>query len=123
VWVRYVLLPIASVVAVVRVEVTPAMAPAPRADAALSRGFFADLRTHELEMRDRAAQDFPTDPWSRDDAFHAYEGGRMEDLAKKRRAPMTDVLAAVDDGMRSMHGRRDADMTPFVPPCHPRPDY
>ena len=56
--------------------------------------------------------------------LHPKEGmGRMEDLAKKRRAPMTDVLAAVDDGMRAMHGRRDANMTPFVPPCHPRPDY
>ena len=104
--------------------VTAAEPPsAPAADAGLKRDIFSAFRAKEAENREKAANDFPTDPWSSDDAFHAYEDDRAQELCKKYHASKTDVLAALDDGMRNEHAHGNRPMLPTVPPCHPRAIY
>jgi len=115
--------PIVCLLAVARAGSAPASLPSPRADDALKRTLFKDLRGREPELRQKAAQDFPTDPWSRDDAFHAFEADRAEELARKQHVALTDVLAALDDGIRDEHSRGDMTLTATVPPCHPRAIY
>jgi len=120
---RFLPLFVVCVIAIGRAATAPEPPSAPPADAALKRDIFAGFRAKEAENREKAANDFPTDPWSSDDAFHAYEDDRAQELTKKYHTSKTDVLAALDDGMREAHARGNRPMIPTVPPCHPRAIY
>ena len=115
--------PLVCAVATLRVLLAHAPAAAPRADEATKRLAFLEMRTHERDMRRDAAQDFPTDPWSQDDAFHAYEMERARNFAGKHHIALTDVVDALDTGMRAQRARGDKSMIATVPPCHPRAIY
>ena len=115
--------PLVCAVATVRVLLAHPPAAAARADETAKRQAFLEMRTHEPEMRRQAAQDFPTDPWSQDDAFHAYEMDRARTFADKHHTALTDVWAALDAGMRAQRARGDKSMIASVPPCHPRAIY
>jgi hypothetical protein len=108
-------------VAIGRVASASAPPSAPAATEAQKRAAFADLAAHEGDMRRRAAKDFPSDLWSQDDAFHAYERARARTFASSHAIRLGDVLAGFDDGMRrsAAHARLIA----TVPPCHPRLIY
>jgi hypothetical protein len=120
---RLALFPLVCAVALGRALLTPAPPPRDRASDAVKREAFADFRTHERESRRKAAHDFPTDPWSEDDAFHAYESDRARAFADKHHVTKTDVFDALDEGMRAQHARGDKTMLATVPPCHPRAIY
>lgn len=112
---RFAAFPLVCAIAVARAVLAPAIPPRARAGDALKREAFADLAKNERGMRRKAADDFPTDPWSQNDAFQADEGGRAQSFADGHHVALTDVLAAYDEGLR-----RDKTLTASVPPCHPR---
>jgi hypothetical protein len=120
---RFVPLPLVCALALTRTLTASGPTPKPPANESLKRQAFQDLRTHERDLRRKAANDFPTDPWSQDDAFHAYEAERARSFADKHEMSLTDVFDALDSGMRSLRVRGDRSMTASVPPCHPRPIY
>lgn len=120
---RFAPLLLVSVVALGRVLTASGPAPRERATEAVKRQAFADLRTHERELRRKSAQDFPTDPWSQDDAFHAYETERARAFADNHHITLSDVFDGLDVGMRALRARGDRTMTATVPPCHPRAIY
>ncbi len=120
---RFAVFPLVCAVALGRAVFVAAPSPKPRADKATRFQAFTELRGHEHEMRLKAVQDFPTDPWSQDDAFHAFESDRAKSFADGHRIALTDVLDALDDGMRTQRARGDRTMTSSVPPCHPRVIY
>jgi hypothetical protein len=103
---------------------TPPEQPAGGIDEATRRLAFRAVASEESTMRREAAKTFPTDPWSRDDAFHEKELSRARDWAGKHRVRLGDVLGAVDDGLHA-HWPQDnhAPLIPTVPPCRPRAIY
>jgi len=121
--VRLVFLPLVCSVALGRALFLSGPPPRDRASEAVKREAFAELRGHEREMRRKAAEDYPTDPWSQDDAFHAYEAERARGFADKHKVALTDLFDALDAGMRAQRARGDRTMTASVPPCHPRAIY
>jgi hypothetical protein len=120
---RLALFPLVCATALGRALLSPAPPPQPRASDAVRREAFSDFRLHERESRRKAAHDFPTDPWSQDDAFHAYESDRAREFASKHHVTKTDVFDALDEGMRAQRTRGDRSMLATVPPCHPRAIY
>jgi hypothetical protein len=94
----------------------------PAADDATRRAAFADIAAHEAEMRQVAAKDFPTDPWSQDDSFHEQERRRARDFANARHVRFTDVLDGIDEGLRARAAGQEKTIA-TVPPCHPRAIY
>jgi len=91
-------------------------------DEATRRAIFVSMAAEERKMRRDAANDFPADPWSQDDAFHNLEYKRAKSMAGERGISIADVLRAEDEGMRG-HWPRPANawLNPSVPPCRPRP--
>jgi hypothetical protein len=120
---RFALFPFVCAVALGRALLSTPPAPPERASAAVKRKAFAEFRAHEREDRNKAAHDFPTDPWSQDDAFHAYESERARSFADKNHVTKTDIFDALDEGMRAARVRGDRSMIATVPPCHPRAIY
>lgn len=110
--------------AVIRSETTKGPPSLVAADAPLLRAAFSKLAAEEPRMRHEASKDFPTDPWSADDAFHSLEQQRWRAYARERRLRIIDVLAAMDDGLRESWP--SATLEPLgttVPPCRPRAIY
>lgn len=110
-------------VAVGRGVFSPAIPPKARGDGALATQAFQAFQGNEAELRKKAAHDYPTDPWSEDDAFHAWEGGDAQAFADSHHVSLSVVLDALDEGMRAARARGDRRMTGSVPPCHPRVSY
>ncbi len=75
-------------------------------------------------MRLDAAKKFPTDPWSEDDDFHSAERAQAKAFAEHRGVRLSDILSAIDDGMREGWTRDPrATVRTTVPPCQPRAIY
>jgi hypothetical protein len=117
--------PLGVVCAIALVEALRAAAPPapPHADAAARAAAAADLRSHEAQYRKEAAKDFPTDPWSQDDAFHQKEGKEARAYAKSHYMSLGEVLDAADADMRARAANGDSTIIATVPPCHPRAIY
>jgi hypothetical protein len=117
--------PFALVCAIALVEAlraTPPVSP-PRADKAARAAAVADARKHEGDYRKEAAKDFPTDPWSQDDAFHQKEAKGARAYAKSHYIALGDVLDAIDEDIRARAAQGDSTIIATVPPCHPRAIY
>jgi hypothetical protein len=95
----------------------------PPADEAAMHAAAVDMISHERELRVQAAKDFPTDPWSQDDAFHSSESKKAHEYAAAHRLPLTDVLDSLDHEIRARAAHGDRTITATVPPCHPRAIY
>ncbi len=97
---------------------------APAATEADRRAAFRAIASDEGHMRSAAADAFPGDLWSRDDDFHRHELDRAVDWAKEHGVRVSDVLSAIDEGLRS-HWPNDNDgpLVATVPPCRPRAVY
>jgi hypothetical protein len=93
-------------------------------DEGTRRAAFRAVASEESSMRREAAKTFPTDLWSRDDAFHEKELGRARDWAGKHRVRLGEVLRALDDGLHE-HWPQDnhGPLITTVPPCRPRAIY
>jgi len=76
----------------------------------------------EPGWRRDAARAFPGDRWSADDHFHSFELRLARQIAGSRGLRLTDVLMAIDEGLRREYpgspGRK-----PGAAPCKPRPFY
>ena len=97
--------------------------PAPLDDAQ-RRDAFRWVASDETAERHEATKTFPTDLWSRDDDFHQRELVRANDWANTHHARLSDVLSAVDQGVRE-HWPSNIPVAPVatVPPCRPRAIY
>ena len=97
-------------------------APAKPIDEKMAREAYRDVTTRERQTRREAAVKFPGDPWSQDDDFHEKENEEVRSFAGSHELRLSDVVRAVDDGMRE---RWPASMqpNPKVPPCRPRLSY
>ena len=78
-----------------------------------------DLSDHEPNWRAASQRRFPGDHWSQDDDFHRVEQHRARTIASRLKITLSDVLRAIDDGLRARpEGRRVT-----ASPCKPRPFY
>lgn len=113
-----------AVVATAVVKVVSAQPPqrAASADERTARRVFDSIAANEGMMRARAAQNFPGDPWSQDDDFHAMESQRAYQQANANRIALSETLRAIDDGLRS-GWQRQGSLRATVAPCRPRPVY
>lgn len=112
------------IVAVLRASLaSPPPSLIPANDAA-RRDIFSSLAASEDGFRSRAALNFPGDPWSQDDDFHAHEMQLAQRQAAAHQTSLGAALRAFDDGAREKwpSPSRDA-MKNTVPPCRPRPVY
>lgn len=73
-------------------------------------------------MRREAAVKFPGDLWSQDDDMHERENEAVRSYASKNNVRITDVVRAMDDGMRA-HWQTSGTVQATVPPCRPRLSY
>lgn len=106
------------VTAMARAATAPSL-PAMPLDEVGRRKAFASMAQAEVAMRKQALHDWPADPWSEDDHFHHLEHQRAEAVARELGTSESEVLRALDDGMR---GRwLGVPMRTTVPPCRPRP--
>jgi hypothetical protein len=108
-------------VAVVVGRASLAVTPAPNRSAtkAERESIALDLIESEQHWRASAKRRFPGDHWSQDDDFHRVEQSRARSIASRRKITLTDVLRAIDEGLRSHpQGRRVT-----ASPCKPRPFY
>jgi hypothetical protein len=96
----------------------------PPASEAERRVAFRAIASEEAQMRSDAADAFPSDLWSRDDDFHRRELDRAREWANHHRVRLSDVLAAIDEGLHS-HWPHDngGPLIATVPPCRPRAIY
>jgi hypothetical protein len=77
-----------------------------------------------MAERREASKTFPSDLWSRDDDFHQRESSRARDWAKSHHARVSDVLSAVDEGLRERWpSGSPGPLSATVPPCRPRAVY
>jgi len=108
-------------VVVVVGRATLASPPAPNRSATESERELIALGLIESERQWRAASKrrFPGDLWSQDDDFHRVEQYRARAIAGRLKVTLTDVLRAMDEGLRARpQGRRVT-----ASPCKPRPFY
>jgi hypothetical protein len=115
---------VVCLVAIVRAATAqspPLLSPATEQD---GHAIYEAVASEELEMRRTAAKDFPTETWSADDDFHSLEQQRAQTYARQHRFRYTDVLSALDVGMRSGWTLKNRVVPrPSVPPCRPRAIY
>lgn len=104
-----------------------ATAPAPEAptkpiEEKAAHDAYRDITNRERQARREAAVKFPGDPWSQDDDFHERENEAVRNFAGSHELRLSDVVRAVDDGMRE---KWPASIQPYpkVPPCRPRLSY
>jgi hypothetical protein len=117
-------LAVVCVVALVRTLASRPDAQPEPLDEAQRREVFKWVASDEGPERREAAKVFPTDLWSRDDDFHQRELVRARDWADSHHARLSDVLSAVDEGLRE-HWPYGSNVAPLgtVPPCRPRAIY
>jgi hypothetical protein len=110
---------LAAVVCVLRAK---PMSHAAVATDAQMHAIFTEIAMAEPSMRRDAVKDFPTDPWSQDDAYFNLEQQRAGSIANTRKVRFSDALRAIDVGLRS-HWRGADNMKKGIEPCRPRPIY
>lgn len=109
-------------VAILRAAIATPISDARPATKVERASAFLSLANEEKSMRREAAKDFPADLWSQDDAFHNLEFKRARALAREDAIRISDVLLASDEGMHRVWPHpANVTLTPFVPPCRPRP--
>ena len=108
--------------AMVRAATAKPPAPGKPITEAQAREVYRDVTSRERKMRRDAAVKFPGDPWSQDDDFHERENEQMRSLATSKEIRLSDVVGAVDQGMRE-HWPTTVTPNPKVPPCRPRLSY
>jgi hypothetical protein len=96
-------------------------APPERLDPATRQLVGRAAAAEEPGWREKSRRSFPGDHWSQDDDTHNAERGFVIAQARKHRAPVADVLRAIDEDLRAH---------PPSPPrkagaaiCKPRPFY
>ena len=87
-----------------------------------ARDVYKDVVSRERTMRRDAAVKFPGDLWSQDDDFHERENETVRSIASTKTIRFSDVVRAVDDGMRA-HWPSSVQPIATVPPCRPRLSY
>ena len=108
-----------SAVAVGRASLVSPPAPSRSATPAERQRIAQDLLEAERQWRAAAKRRFPGDLWSQDDDFHRVEQYRARRIAGRLKISLTDVLRAIDEGLRARpQGRRVT-----ASPCKPRPFY
>jgi hypothetical protein len=111
-------------VAVVRAATAPCPPLLDSATLDDKRLMFERITADEPAMRASAVKDFPTEAWSADDDFHAFEQQKAVIYAHQHRFPVGDVLSALDEGMREGWAPKGGvTLRVSVPPCRPRPIY
>jgi hypothetical protein len=111
-------------VAVVRAATAPLPPDGVAASAEVRRAVFSEIAAEEPEMRAKAAHNFPGDTWSQDDDFHHSEQARARVVAVDRGTRLSDVMRALDEGMREEWPLPPGIvLKPGVPPCRPRLTY
>jgi len=109
--------------AMARALSAPELAEPPPASQKMLVEAFQFVTDSEQEDRDRSRHGFPGDIWSEDDDFHLAEAKRARTFAVSRSMSLSDVLAAVDMGLRARwQPTRSVVLLSTVPPCHPRPN-
>ncbi len=99
----------------------PLLSPATESD---RHTIFEVIAGEEPTMRRTAAKDFPSEAWSADDDFHSLEQQRAVLYAHQHRFRYSDVLSALDEGMRKgWKPKGGAALRVTVPPCRPRAIY
>jgi len=88
----------------------------------MARDAYRDVTQRERQARREAAVKFPGDPWSQDDDFHERENEAVRAFAGSHELRLSDVVRAVDDGMRE-RWPTSGQPNPKVPPCRPRLSY
>ncbi len=87
-----------------------------------AREVYRDMTGRERSMRREAAVKFPGDLWSQDDDFHERENETVRSTASSKKIRFSDVVRAIDDGMRA-HWPASGQPIATVPPCRPRLSY
>ena len=100
----------------------PPPAPTKSIDEKMAREAYRDVTSRERQTRREAAVKFPGDPWSQDDDFHEKENEQVRNFAGSHELRLSDVIRAVDDGMREKWPTPNQP-NPKVPPCRPRLSY
>jgi hypothetical protein len=88
----------------------------------LSKQAYREITSRERTMRRDAAVKFPGDLWSQDDDLHERESEAVRSFATAHEVPISDVVRAIDDGMRE-HWPTSGTPQATVPPCRPRLSY
>ena len=88
----------------------------------LAHDAYRDITSRERQQRREAAVKFPGDLWSQDDDFHERENESTRSFAGGHEVAISDVVRAVDDGMRE-HWPTFGVPQATVPPCRPRLSY
>jgi hypothetical protein len=97
-------------------------APTKPIDEKMAREAYRDVTNRERQTRREAAVKFPGDPWSQDDDFHEKENEAVRNFSSAHELRLSDVVRAVDDGMRE-RWPTPIQPNPKVPPCRPRLSY
>ena len=114
---------VVAVLAMVRAATAPPPAPPNKPiEEKAARDAYRDVTSRERQMRRDAAVKFPGDRWSQDDDFHERESEAVRGFAGSHELRLSDVVRAVDDGMRE-HWPTSGLPNPKVPPCRPRLSY
>jgi len=100
----------------------PPVAPKKAMEEKLAHDAYRDITSRERSARREAAVKFPGDPWSQDDDFHERESEAVRAFAGAKELRLSDVVRAVDDGMRD-RWPTSIQPNPKVPPCRPRLSY
>ncbi|MCC6334260.1 MAG: hypothetical protein IT380_09770 [Myxococcales bacterium] len=89
----------------------------------VARAIYVELAQGEPAHRAQTSEDYASDPWSRDDAFAALEGGRAVVLKYKYGLTVQDVYRAFDEGLRQRWPLPPGTERPraTVAPLRPRP--
>ncbi len=113
---------VVMLVAVVRVATAKPVDAGKPITPELSRQAYREITSRERTMRRDAAVKFPGDPWSQDDDLHERESEAVRSFATAHETSVSDVVRAIDDGMRE-HWPTSGTPQATVPPCRPRLSY
>ncbi len=89
----------------------------------IARDAYRDITNREKTIRRESAVKFPGDVWSADDDFHERENEAVRSFANSHEVRVSDVVRAVDDGMREHWPTNATAIQATVPPCRPRLSY
>jgi hypothetical protein len=106
---------------VVRSLTAPGEVPPNRLDAATRAALGRQAHEKEPEWRLETQRRFPGERWSQDEDFHATENAWVRAQAARHRAPIADVLRAVDEDLKAHPPAPPRKAT--AAPCKPRPFY
>ena len=94
--------------------------PAKRSATPAERELIAlELISPERRWRAASKRRFAGDHWSQDDDFHRAEQYRARGSSDRLNVSLTDVLRAIDEGLRAHPAGRRVTASP----CKPRPFY